>query len=924
MSSPKRHSPRAAIREWLSHTDATHPPAIKQNADVPSKRHEGDLKKRYPVGHPKGPRPEAKEAQTRPNEGHHEGRRSRGDQPTDSRGGRNVAEQLGLHAPFRSFASRSADPQTEPESENQRRKRKRPSSSAFFLEPAVYPNPSHGYDQDQKSLEPKKSQHQKQNTHIELSSRASSTIVDSPEKPAKTYGRRPRHKTREDRYDLQKDRKPDQTKEVKSKARDKSKKKRKGVQKSGAALMQNFSAGNVETDRLTLKPSVPVGLFGKGRASSPIRRKGLPDLTFSEVNFLNHGRGNQEDNVRSKAKSKRRKEAKAADAEAEFSSFFASSKDTSRAAIRTIEHGSKVKGRKSVEVTEEQDQSSLPPVDLPEKPFLGFGSCGPGHVSPVMPSRSTIPNDYNRLLPTHWSLSDRSTTYFTWSRSSPSRHTLSERQRQSRQTLAENRAEARRRQSMEVKSRERSSSSQSNSPKGYEVRRTPPSRHERPCKAMKEHGSIDRHASVPESIHDLPNKISAGADHTNVNSPGLLEQQEKIHEICARDDPLPPEARGTGTDLASLLASQNRSELLGAVLDLLMGKTSAHNANSRQSPKRSEIAGSKGEDYLAVPEVVPKSQMQYEAYIVHSRGLPHADSNLPLHPERPASARQIPDMQRARSSGSNKSKKSTPTTNNHSRTPVAMSKTNKPPEPLHPSQHAQLLDRPSLVTGSRPNTSNAWTGYRNIYQEQFDMQTRTVSQGKNYEDAPQDSSKRRAQADSQASHPLDEESHPGWVYRHHPHVLEEDPLHEPYFDHRNPLTHETHTPELTLPETLDAMDELYPQQQYEPYGLDQKAHHDFVPEPGDHLPFEQSGDGLPGAYLNEDAGVSHESEPPAFLGARGSWNLGQEERFPSWDPCQRPNTLDRTFESANHGDKGDGGIEAKVPLGGFWKPHRLY
>ncbi|KAI4281832.1 MAG: hypothetical protein L6R38_003386 [Xanthoria sp. 2 TBL-2021] len=770
-----------------------------------------------------------------------------GDQPTDSRGGRNVAEQLGLHAPFRSFASRSADPQTEPQPENQRRKRKRKSSSsASFLEPSVYLNPSHGLDQGQKSLEPKKSQHQKQNIHIELSSRASSTIVDSPEKPAKTYERRSRHKTREDRYDLQKDRKPDQTKEVKSKGHNKSKKKRKGVQKSGAALMQNFSAGNVETDRLTLKASVPAGLFGKGRASSPIRRKGLPDLTFSEVNFLNHGRGNQEDNVWSKTKSKRRKEAKAADAEAEFSRFFASSKDRSRAAIRTIEHGSKVKGRRSVEVTEEQDQSSLPPVDLPEKPFLGFGSCGPGHDSPVMPSRSTIPNDYNRLSPTHRSLSNRSTTYFTWSRSSPSRHTVTD------------------------------------------------------------------------------HKISAGADHTNVNSPGLPEQQEKIHEICVRDDPQRPEARGTGTDLASLLASQNRSELLGVVLDLLMGKTSAHNANSRQSPKRSEIAGSKGEDYLAVPEVVSKSQMQSEANVVHSRELAHADSNLPLQPERPASARQIPDMQRSQSSETNKPKIATPTTNCYSQNPEATSGTNKPPEPLHPLQHDQLLDRPSHVIGSRPNTSNAWTGYRNIYQGQFDMQTRTVSQGKIYEDAPQDNSERRTQADSQATHTLDEKSHPRWANRHHPHVLEEDPLLEPQFDHRYPFMHKIDNPAFTLHGTFEAIDKMHPQQQHETYELEEETHHDFVPEPAGQLPFEQPDDGLPGAYMNEDAGVSHDSERPAFLGARGSWNLGQDERFPSWGPSQRINTQDGTFEPLNHGDKGDMGIEAKVPLAGFWKPHRLY
>ncbi|KAL8867143.1 MAG: hypothetical protein Q9198_008628, partial [Flavoplaca austrocitrina] len=169
-----------------------------------------------------------------------------------ARDGRNVAEQLGLHAPFRSFASRIADPGAETQPENQLRKRKRKSSSpASLLEPAVYPNVCKEPDQDHKDAEPGKSQDQDQLNHIELSSGASSAILNSPEKPVKTYERRSRHKTREDRYELQKDRKISKTKDINSKARDRPKKKRKGVQKCGAALMQNFSAGNIEADRIT-------------------------------------------------------------------------------------------------------------------------------------------------------------------------------------------------------------------------------------------------------------------------------------------------------------------------------------------------------------------------------------------------------------------------------------------------------------------------------------------------------------------------------------------------------------------------------------------------------------------------------------------------------------------------------------------------
>ncbi|KAL8848612.1 MAG: hypothetical protein Q9221_006386 [Calogaya cf. arnoldii] len=847
-----------------------------------------------------------------------------GDQPTGSKGGLNVAEQLGLHAPFRSFASRSAGPQTELRLEDHRRKRRRRSSSlASFLEPAFYPNVNEegDLDQDRDSLQPKKGQHQHQHTHIERSSRASSANIG---RAAKTYERRPRHKTREDRYDLQKDKKPEKTKDVKSKAHDKPKKKRKGVQKSGAALMQNFSAGNIDTDRLTLKATAPVGLFGKGRASSPVRRKGLPDLTFSEVNFLNHGRGNQEDKVRSQAKSKIRKEAKAADAEAEFSRFFATSKDTSRVAIGTIEHGSKIKGGRSVEVTEDQEQSSLPPVDLPEKPFLGFGSCGPGHVSPVMPSRPTIPNDYNRLSPIRRSLSTRSTSYFTWSRSSPSMRAVSENQWQSRQTLDGTWAELRPRQRQEANGRVRSPSLQSNNRESYEVRCTSLSRHNETHKATKEDLSIDRHASVPESIHDYPNKISAGAEHATVNSRGPPEQQESIQETFARDNPHPQGAWKSDTETASLLASQNRSELLAVVLDLLLGKTSAHTTKSKQSLESAAVAGSKGENYVAVSEVVPKSQIPYEPENLHGRELPHADPNLPFCPERPASARQLPDTQRSQSACTNDSKYATPTTKCHPQNPVVTLETNKTPERVHPSQHDQLVDRPSRVIGSRPNTSNAWTGYRNIYQEQIDMQTSTASPRKIYTDVHQGSLKRLTPPEGQGLHTLAGESRPRWVNPHHPQLLEDDLLQPSRIKHGHPSTHEIDTPAFRLPETFDGIDEMYPQQRDEASPLDHEPHHDFLPEAGRQLPFDEIEDGFPGGYLHEGESVSHRFESPSFLGARASWNLGHEERFPSSGPHQYSNTQDRAFELLNHAGHGDVEVEEKVPLAGFWKPHRLY
>lgn len=61
---------------------------------------------------------------------------------------------------------------------------------------------------------------------------------------------------------------------------------RKRRKRSGPELNETFEAPNIHTQRLTLKPSIGPGLFNKGRASAQVDRRGLPDLTFSEMKFL--------------------------------------------------------------------------------------------------------------------------------------------------------------------------------------------------------------------------------------------------------------------------------------------------------------------------------------------------------------------------------------------------------------------------------------------------------------------------------------------------------------------------------------------------------------------------------------------------------------------------------------------------------------
>ena len=109
------------------------------------------------------------------------------------------------------------------------------------------------------------------------------TVVVVPQDTGKKYERRARHKTRPDKYVLKTGKKtvhdPAQEKNIK-------KSKRRRRKNNGLSLNHDFKAPNVPQDRLTLKPNTGPGIFHKGKASAPVERRGLPDLTFSEMTSL--------------------------------------------------------------------------------------------------------------------------------------------------------------------------------------------------------------------------------------------------------------------------------------------------------------------------------------------------------------------------------------------------------------------------------------------------------------------------------------------------------------------------------------------------------------------------------------------------------------------------------------------------------------
>jgi hypothetical protein len=123
------------------------------------------------------------------------------------------------------------------------------------------------------------------------------------------YEKRPRHRTRIDKYDSL----------IRSKSRDvseseggKRKCNKRRRKKSGHVLNSDFKAPNAAQDRLTLKANSGPGLFHKGKVSSPMRIRGVPDLSFTEMNFLSkrkdHGESKRLDLKQARSSKSKEKE----------------------------------------------------------------------------------------------------------------------------------------------------------------------------------------------------------------------------------------------------------------------------------------------------------------------------------------------------------------------------------------------------------------------------------------------------------------------------------------------------------------------------------------------------------------------------------------------------------------------------------------
>ncbi|KAI4648829.1 uncharacterized protein J4E79_009901 [Alternaria viburni] len=191
------------------------------------------------------------------------------------------------------------------------------------------------------------------------------------------YARKPRRKTRPERYEPQYAPGPHAHRDRKDKSKKSRRKPRRKKGEKAPGVMQTFQATNMSGDRLTL------GLFNKGRTSTAIKGRGLPDLVFSEMKFLQQHKDEPEPVPRTDASKKKRKKDNEQMKEGEISAFFTSArpalvdKDTNTPPQHPVP---KAKRRR-------RDQSSVDDTAIPtveatgQASYLGFGSRGPRHES---------------------------------------------------------------------------------------------------------------------------------------------------------------------------------------------------------------------------------------------------------------------------------------------------------------------------------------------------------------------------------------------------------------------------------------------------------------------------------------------------------------------------------------------------------------
>ncbi|EPS42968.1 hypothetical protein H072_3028 [Dactylellina haptotyla CBS 200.50] len=103
------------------------------------------------------------------------------------------------------------------------------------------------------------------------------------------FERPKRHKMRESRHLKKHEGKPKKRKKERSQKQETAKQAQVSQPAFGTLASSAVESGHLSGGRLTVKPQATTGLFHKGKVSSLKSRAALPDLTFSEMEFLRQG-----------------------------------------------------------------------------------------------------------------------------------------------------------------------------------------------------------------------------------------------------------------------------------------------------------------------------------------------------------------------------------------------------------------------------------------------------------------------------------------------------------------------------------------------------------------------------------------------------------------------------------------------------------
>lgn len=625
----------------------------------------------------------------------------------------------------------------------------------------------------------------------------------------------------------------------------------------------------------------------------------MPDLSFSELDFLNHRKDVPKEKPRPPTKQSRRKGDKAIDTEAAISRFFAPPEE------RKHEAGTSPSRRKGA--ARRQDRSSMPPINLPAKPFLGFGSCGPGHVSPV----ALRENSYSQTLPLRRSSTNGSTSYVTWSETDFSRHSTSRSPTRLHRLPSENDLETAPVTHSAARSGDHDQSEPSNHV-DHRARSTAARPHQNQRGSQ---GRTDGNTSA--ASHELEHP-SAERQQSSVPmmERNKRKDEEGVHAHEGNRDISPPNAA-----LASLLKAQNRPELLGAVIDTLLGKTINETSEDESRPGELNTAGDNQVDAARVGKTSLEIPATDGVGQSNTRDPPPSTGCVADVPE-------VPMSHQARPSDQSQPPDLTTPGRAATRLPADKSRTLPPSPPVHEGsgsrkdedirQRGAELNSAAQMAISRTGSNNAWTGYRDLYQRQMDLVD--TYGGYNVNIAQSDA--RRGLENSTYPQARPDEATDGLLrdHRNRHHTLVEEDWPDPHSGYRYLETNEVNGWDDRNPnadDQMDALDQLPLQELL--------FHNDGGPEQAFALDtatpalenVEDMTTELDGFPVETEA--SESSGLPKFLGSRALTEFGQTDYSSPMVSRRRPITREgiRTLRACN-------GRVDDMPLSGFWRPNKLY